>query len=478
MARFSPSEEGLGAQLAASGVGLDANPLRQLWQYHQLLHARNDDGDLTRLRAFETMVSLHYVDCLLVAKKLSGPLPSPLLDIGSGAGFPGIPLKIVSPQTEIVCCEMRARRIAFIDEAISHCGLQGVRTWHQTLGHHFDDAVGGIITRAFEKIPATLQRVRRMVRPGGLAIFMKGPNCDDEIADAQRGMHAAWKLVQDVAYDIPMTTHRRRLVVFERLEDVTEVQRRKTRTIDAGTNEAMRVWRDLLTGKGIRKHGLAIVAGAKVVPEVLRDWPHLCVELLLPRGAEHVPPESPLDLPLTLLSPELHRELDQSGTRGPLVVIRAAAPRPWQGELQGAALAVPFQDPENVGAVLRSAAALGVNQVILTREAASPFHPKALRAGGLAALRLELYIAGSVAELADAVGPQQLVTLSAEGTALPRFQFPEHFVLLPGVEGPGLPADLRTRAVAIPMSDGTDSLNGAAAVAVALYAWGAQSPAE
>lgn len=472
MSKFAPSQSNLQKMLQSSDLSLPDEAVRQLWAYHQLLHLRNDDGDLTRLRAFDTMVSLHYVDCLLVAKKIGAQLPSPLLDIGSGAGLPGIPLKIALPQVEVVCCEMRARRIAFIDEAIAHCGLKGARTWHQTLGSGFTDKVGGIITRAFEKIPVTLQRVAQMVPPGGVAVFMKGPNCDEEIADANRSLSRSWRLRSDEAYDIPMTTHRRRLVVYVRLDDPLELVRRRSREIDAERNDAFRVWSDLLTGKGVRKHGLALIAGSKLVPEVLRDYPHLCVELLVPKGTDRVPTEAAADLPVAVLAPSLHKALDVSGTAGPLVVVRADAPRPWAGLPTDAVLAVPFQDPENVGAVLRSAAALGVQDVVLLRDAASPFHPKALRAGGLAALKLTLWQGGSLSELAAGLGPERIVALSAEGTPLPAFNFPaDGFVLVPGIEGPGLPQELRAAAVAIPMSEGTESLNGATAAALALYEW-------
>lgn len=476
MSKYAPSQGNLQKMMHQSGAPLAEPAIQQLWAYHQLLHQRNGDGDLTRLRAFDTMVSLHYVDCVLAAQKLArllgDQLPSPLLDIGSGAGLPGIPLKIALPQLEVVCCEMRVRRIAFMDEAIDHCGLHGIRTWHQTLGSGFRDKVGGIITRAFEKIPVTLQRVAQMVPPGGVAVFMKGPNCDDEIADANRGLSRSWKLLSDEAYDIPMTTHRRRLVVYRRLDDPLELVRRRSRDIDAERNDSFRQWSELLTGKGVRKHGQAIVAGSKLVPEVLRDYPHLCVELLVAKGTDRVPAEAPPELPVAVLAPSLLKALDVAGTGGPLVVVRAEAPRPWSGLPSDAVLAVPFQDPENVGAVLRSAAAMGVQEVILLRDAASPFHPKALRAGGLAALRLTLWQAGSLSELAAGLGPEKVVALSAEGTPLPSFSFPpEGFVLVPGVEGPGLPSELRAGAVAIPMSEGTESLNGATAAALALYEW-------
>jgi 16S rRNA (guanine527-N7)-methyltransferase len=470
MTRFSPTFEGFGQMLEASGAGLEPDALRQLWTYHQLLRDRNADGDLTRLRSFASMVTLHYVDCILVARKLGAKLPSPLLDIGSGAGFPGIPLKIAAPQVEVVLSEGRARRVDFMDEAITAAGLRGIQTFCGKTFSSFPHPVQGVITRALEKIPVTLARVRAFVPPGGLAIFMKGPHCDDEIAEAARDFGRSWRLEDDIAYALPFSTHERRLVTFRRLEDLSELVRRRTRPIDSEANESFKTWKGLLTGRGVRKSGLALLSGQKTVPEALRDFPQRCHELLVPRGLEMVPEEAPPDLPVAVLAPGLFRELDVFGTSAPLLVLQVDEPQAWPGTLEGCTLAVPFQDPENVGAVLRSAAAFGVREVVLLKEAASPFHPKALRAGGTAAFRLRLWKAGSLAEVAAATEGQR-VLLSAEGSPLKQFAFPDDFLLLPGLEGAGLPPELRGEAVAIPMEAGSESLNAAVAAAVAMYAW-------
>ena len=207
---------------------------------------------------------------------------------------------------------------------------------------------------------------------------------------------------------------------------------------------------------------------ARLLTRLLRDFPARVTELVVERGTEAVPAEATPELPVTVLRPELFRQLDVAGTRAPLAVVRADDPAPWDGQLHGCTLAVPFQDPENVGAVLRTAAALGVERVVLTREAASPWHPKALRAGGTAAFRLELRRAGPLAELATV---QPLLALSAEGTPIDQARFPSDFLLLPGSEGSGLPASLRGQALSIPMAGGSESLNAAAATAIALYVW-------
>ncbi len=136
--------------------------------------------------------------------------------------------------------------------------------------------------------------------------------------------------------------------------------------------------------------------------------------------------------------------------------------------MAGCSLLVPFQDPENVGAVVRSAAAFGAAEVILLAESAHPFHPKALRASGGAALEVVFREGPALSELPEDL---PILSLSAEGTPLQSAEFPPAFGLLAGMEGPGLPERWRRRSLRIPIRPEVESLNAAAAVSVALYEW-------
>ncbi|MFW6284688.1 MAG: TrmH family RNA methyltransferase, partial [Desulfosalsimonas sp.] len=139
-----------------------------------------------------------------------------------------------------------------------------------------------------------------------------------------------------------------------------------------------------------------------------------------------------------------------------------------QGLEPGCSVLVPFQDPENVGAVIRSAVAFGAKNIVLLAEAAHPFHPRAIRASGGAVMHANLMQGPSISDLPDDL---PVAALSMEGRSLAEFDFPDTFALLPGVEVPGLPAGFRKNAVSIPMGGTVESLNAAAAAAVALYAW-------
>jgi tRNA(Leu) C34 or U34 (ribose-2'-O)-methylase TrmL len=225
----------------------------------------------------------------------------------------------------------------------------------------------------------------------------------------------------------------------------------------------------MLTGRGIRKTGRALVAGEKLTAEILSAHPGACLAWVSDR--DRPPPDVVSHLHWYQLTPELLRELDIFGTRAPLLLIRLPDMPAWtpaEGFPVGASVLIPFQDPENVGAAIRSAAAFGAVQAILLAESAHPFHPKALRASGGAVLSLPLRQGPAL----DAI-PQELpiVALSAEGGDIRKEAFPAAFGLLAGLEGPGLPEPWRRRAVRIPIRPEVESLNAAAATAVALYEW-------
>jgi 16S rRNA (guanine527-N7)-methyltransferase len=201
-----------------SGLTLTEGQYKKLWQYHTLLREKNSAYDLTRIYQFDSMVQKHYVDSILPASLLGWRLPSPLLDIGTGAGLPGIPLKIVCPETYIILAEGRHRRLRFLQEAVETLGLKGIEIHGGKIYAAYDRPVQGIITRAVEPMGTTLARVRRCLIPGGQVIFMKGPNCDMEIRQGLARFPIEFTLVRDLSYDIPHSPHHRRLVIFQRID--------------------------------------------------------------------------------------------------------------------------------------------------------------------------------------------------------------------------------------------------------------------
>ena len=233
----------------------------------------------------------------------------------------------------------------------------------------------------------------------------------------------------------------------------------------------------LLSGKGIKKHGLALLSGPKQVAEVLREFPEKCSGVLLAERMRVPAHPSMGETGTYELAPELFREVDLFGTDHPILLVRAAPFEEWDpmGWPAGCTLFVPFQDPANVGAVIRTGAAFGVSQVVLLEEAAHPFLPKSMRAAGSCLFRVPMVTGPSIRDLHQAGVP--LITLSPRGKDMAEYRFPGTFGLIPGLEGPGLPANLmELDSLSIPMGRNVESLNAALATGIALYVWRSGKP--
>ena len=208
--------EAMDGLLRKSGIRLSEGPLKQLWRYHNLFRQRNVGNELTRLIGFETIVVKHYVDCLIIGNLMR--LPSPLVDVGTGPGFPGVPLKIRYPNLEMILAEPRPKRVEFLNEVIREVGLKNTTVFeNRVVSKSFKTPVQGVITRAVETIDKTLLRTSASLAIGGQAIFMKGPNADEEIREVQKRFDGRYELEMDQHYTLPHTTHHRRLVVYRRL---------------------------------------------------------------------------------------------------------------------------------------------------------------------------------------------------------------------------------------------------------------------
>jgi len=183
-------------------------------------------------------------------------------------------------------------------------------------------------------------------------------------------------------------------------------------------------------------------------------------------------PGLPPGAPIYRLESPLFRELDTFGTDYPLLIVKVPEIPKYDKTTKTPSLLllVPFQDPSNVGAVIRSAVAFDLTTIMLLDEAASPYHPKSIRASGGYVFAAS-FVRGQSIQSVDLSGIP-VIGLSSRGVPLSSFTFPEPCALLPGIEGPGLPdASWLAETVAVPISPRVESLNAAVATAIALYSW-------
>lgn len=485
---MTPQLASLRKLLELSGISLTHAQYDQLWHYHRLLREANPELNLTRIHNFENMVLKHYVDSLLVLQFVK--LPSPLIDMGSGPGLPGIPLKIACPEVEMILAEPRGARADFLQSVIDKLRLSKIEVYAGRINSKYDRPVAGVITRAVASIPETLDAIAPCLISGGQALLMKGPDCGEEVAESKKSRSKWFRFDADHFYMIPNTTHKRRLVVFERTEQPANLEafstsdsastRRPDREATSEANPQFKLLKELLQPKGIREHGQALIAGSRVTLEVFQR--HRDQVLGWVTNSSDSPPSETTEEgapPLIWLkmADKLFQQVDLFGTRSPLLWVQAPTLTDWEPSgvhPAGCTLFAPFQDPENVGAVIRSAAAFGVKRVVLLKEAAHPYHPKAARAAGSALFEVELLRGPSLRDLGDVETNLPLVALDLEGQTLDHASWPDQFGLIIGLEGPGLPEALKNHKAEIrriPIASGVESLNAAVAASIALYEW-------
>ncbi len=206
---------------ASHSFQVDKKQLERFWLYYNLLKQHNASLDLTRIMGIEATVLKHFVDSAIILRWID--LQGPVLDIGTGPGFPGAPLAIMRPDLQFILAESRGKRVAFLEELVKLLKLDNVRLFPRSvredsqLGDEFGCPVGDVVTRALETIPPTLERVLPFVNSGARIAFMKGPQSDAEIADACSAYAGVYALSADVQYDLPGTDQHRRLVVFQKM---------------------------------------------------------------------------------------------------------------------------------------------------------------------------------------------------------------------------------------------------------------------
>jgi len=193
---MSPEErERLASGAREVGIDLRGEQLDLFARYHDLLYAWNERLNLTRVPAAQA-VSRHYLDSLTVARAFDAAGARRVIDVGTGAGLPGIPLKIAYPHLQVTLLDATRKKLTFLDEVIASLCLQGIQTVHaraeeasRSADHRaaYDIAVA----RAVGPLDRIAGWLLPFVRPGGVAVAMKSADVAEEVQAASRALRTA-----------------------------------------------------------------------------------------------------------------------------------------------------------------------------------------------------------------------------------------------------------------------------------------------
>ncbi len=230
------------------GVSLTPEQLRAFMKYKDLLLDWNTRMNLTGITEGRDVVLKHFVDSLTIAELVSGGFGAPapdtaagtaersvpdtpanalngvsLIDVGTGAGFPGIPLKIVFPHLRVTLLDSLDKRLTFLKAVISELELTGIETVHlraedagrsKQLREQYEFAVA----RAVAPLPTLLELCMPFVKVGGAFIAMKGANAEQEVSGSDNALSAlSSELVLKKEFDFEQIGAKRSIFVIRKV---------------------------------------------------------------------------------------------------------------------------------------------------------------------------------------------------------------------------------------------------------------------
>jgi 16S rRNA (guanine527-N7)-methyltransferase len=178
----------LSAGAAELKVPLDDGQVDKLWRLGLLLRERNEHVNLTSIVSPEGILTLHMLDSLSIAPDLLDA--ATVLDVGTGGGFPGLPLAVACPEREFLLIDGTQKKIRFVNDAIEALGITNAKAV-AVRAEDLDEATfDAVIVRAVGTIADVLHNAGHLVAPEGRLIAMKGRHPADEVSAVPRGWKA------------------------------------------------------------------------------------------------------------------------------------------------------------------------------------------------------------------------------------------------------------------------------------------------
>jgi 16S rRNA (guanine527-N7)-methyltransferase len=213
----------------AKAFNLDLNnqQIESLLKYKDILIEWNEKINLTAIEEDRDVIIKHYIDSFSILPyiikyvKSESPAPS-IIDVGTGAGFPGIPLKIALTSLDITLFDSLEKRVKFLNEVINSLNLKGIKAIHGRAEDYgvkkeYREKYDISVARAVANLPVLLEYCLPFVKLGGVFIAMKGSNIE-EIANSKKALEILGGQIEEVKeLQLPFSDIKRNIVIVKKL---------------------------------------------------------------------------------------------------------------------------------------------------------------------------------------------------------------------------------------------------------------------
>ena len=206
----------------------------KFYKYMELIIDWNKKINLTAITEPWEVINKHFIDSISILKQIESK--DKVVDIGTGAGFPGVPIKIANPSIEITLVDSLNKRINFLKEIIKELDLKGIEAVHaraEEFGQSkaYREKYDVVTSRAVARLNILVEYMLPIVKVGGKCICMKGPESEEEIKEAQKAINVLGGTIKNVEkFSLPETDINRTIIVIEKNRETPETYPRKAGT--------------------------------------------------------------------------------------------------------------------------------------------------------------------------------------------------------------------------------------------------------
>lgn len=217
-------------------ITLSDKQIEQFLLYYERLTEKNKVMNLTAITEYEEVIHKHFLDSLSLVLVPVFEGKGSLIDVGTGAGFPGIPLKIAFPELKVVLLDSLNKRVNFLNEVIDELGITGIEAVHgraEDAGRNpqYREKFDFCVSRAVANLATLSEYTMPFVKPGGYFIPYKSGKAEEEIKESGKAAELlSGKIKDKISFIIPDTDMERTLILIQKTAPIHKKYPRKAGT--------------------------------------------------------------------------------------------------------------------------------------------------------------------------------------------------------------------------------------------------------
>lgn len=215
-------------------INLTNKQLNEFYTYMNLLIEWNKNINLTAITEPEEIIKKHFIDSLTISKNIQKD--SSIIDVGTGAGFPGIPLKIVREDINVVLLDALNKRLNFLNEVIKENKLENIETVHfraEEIGKNkkYREKYDIATSRAVAQLNILVEYLLPLVKVGGKCICMKGSNVEEELKNSKKAITLLGGEIEKIEeFILPDSDIKRNVIIIKKVNSTPAKYPRKPGT--------------------------------------------------------------------------------------------------------------------------------------------------------------------------------------------------------------------------------------------------------